>query len=266
MPSFTPTRDYLLQLTAELIDAHRIGGPFLEIGCGDGAISVALAKRGWKGVAMDLSRESEEATREHLRRESLQDSVRVLRGDFLECEFDHQFQVIILYDVLEHVARDLDFLRKIRASLLDGGFLLLSVPVKMKEWRWDDDGYGHLRRYEDDQLQAMLDTPGCGFEKLVQWDITFPVLWMLRRVYMAVRSPAKTVAGMSVDQRTEQSAFVNAGGKSLLVRVAERMPVWPLVYWLQDRFRERNFGCNTLILARATQVRAVPGGEPGPAS
>jgi len=255
MPSFKPSRDYLLKLTGELVDRYRLSGPFLEIGCGDGAISAALAQRGWHGVALDLSDESVDATRERLSAEGLQDRVQVRRADFLACAFEEKFRAIILYDVLEHVAQDREFLAKVRASLADGGFLLLSVPVKMSEWRWDDDGYGHLRRYEDNELSEMLDSPAEGFEKLVQWDITFPVLWMMRRLYLAVVSPPREAAAVPIEERTRQSAFVNAGGRNALVRAGEAIPVWPLVYWLQDRFRQRNFGCNTLILARAVPVQ-----------
>lgn len=254
MPSFKPTRDYLLRLTEELIESYKVSGPFLEVGCGDGAISVALARRGWHGVAMDLSEESKELARENLSREKLLNHVQVLQANFLEYAFEQKFRVVILYDVLEHVAQDRVFLDKIRASLLDGGFLLFSVPVKMKEWRWDDDGYGHLRRYEDDQLQEMLDSPNCGFEMLVQWDITFPVLWMMRRLYLSILSPPERLELVPIWKRTEQSAFMNAGGKSLAVRIAEWLPIWKLAFWLQDRFRNRNFGCNTLILARAIPV------------
>jgi len=253
VPSFKPTREYLLKLTEELIDGHRLRGPFLEIGCGDGAITSALALRGWRGIALDLSEQSVEATSERLHNEKLQDCVQVRQADFMVSAFEQKFQVVILYDVLEHVAQDRAFLAKVRAALADGGFLLLSVPVKMSEWRWDDDGYGHLRRYESRDLAEMLDSPA-GFEKLVQWDITFPVLWMMRRLYLAVFSPPRDTAALSVEERTKQSAFVNAGGKGALVRAGEAFPIWPFVYWLQDRFRHKDFGCNTLILARAVQV------------
>ena len=267
MPSFKPSRAYLLKLTGELIDAHEVRGPFLEIGCGDGAISAELARRGWSGVAMDLSHESERTTKELLAREGVLDRVQVRRDDFLDCNFAEKFQTIILYDVLEHVAADRIFLNKIRGSLDEGGHLFLSVPVKMREWRWDDDGYGHLRRYEAEELRELLNSPASGFEKLAQWDITFPVLWAMRRIYLFLASPPAAVKSASIEQRTEQSAFVNAGGESCAVRIVESLPIWPLVFWIQDRFRTRDFGCNTLILARAVPIadRAASTGVQPPA-
>lgn len=255
MPSFSPTRNYLFKLTEEVIVKYGLTGPFLEVGCGDGAFSVAFARRGWRGVALDTSEQSAALTRESLLREDLQDCVQVRRADFMTCTFEQKFNVVVLYDVLEHVAQDRIFLKKIRAVLADGGFLLFSVPVKMKEWRWDDDDYGHLRRYENPELKEMLDSPAAGFEKLVQWDITFPVLWIMRRVYLSMFSPTKATEVLPIEAKTERSAFVNAGGNSILVRAVASLPGWPLAYWLQDRFREKHQGCNTLILARAVSIQ-----------
>lgn len=251
MPSFGPTRNYLMKLTEELIREHGLSGPFLEIGCGDGVISLSLARRGWEGLALDLSEEAAQSVSDLLRREGLQDRVRAIRKDFFELDEGRKYRTIVLYDVLEHVKDDAQFMARVRDALEEGGHLLISVPVKMSEWRWDDDGYGHFRRYEFAELDRFVDAPERGFRKLAQWDITFPVLWLMRRVYLALKRPPEGLLELPIEQRTEHSAFENAGGKSRLIRLAEAMPVWKLAFWLQDRFRRRGLGCNTLVLARA---------------
>lgn len=255
MPSFKPTRDYLLKLTEELIDSHAISGRFLEIGCGDGAISKTLSRRGWHGIAMDMSDESEHFVMQQLEQESLQDSVTFQKADFFDYSPNEKFNVIFLYDVLEHVKEDILFLNKVRSSLLDDGYLFLSVPVKMKEWRWDDENYGHIQRYEYHKLQEMLDTPSTGFKMLEQWDITFPALWLMRRVYLFMVPPPANLENTPIETRTEKSAFANDGNKSLMIRIAESLPVWGLAFWLQDKFRNRRLGCNTLILAQAVRFQ-----------
>lgn len=255
MPSFKPTRDYLLKLTEELIDNHGISGRFLEIGCGDGAISATLARRGWHGVAMDMSDESEHFVQQQLERENLQDRVIFQKADFFDYSPAEKFNVIFLYDVLEHVKEDILFLNKVHSSLVDGGHLFLSVPVKMKEWRWDDDNYGHIQRYEYKNLHDMLDTPSAGFQMLEQWDITFPALWLMRRVYLFLVPPPANLENTPIETRTEKSAFTNDGKRSLLIRIAESLPVWRFAFWLQDRFRNHRLGCNTLILARAISLQ-----------
>ncbi len=251
MPSFKPTRDYLLKLTEELIDNHGVSGRFLEIGCGDGAISTMLAKRGWHGLAMDLSDESEHFVCQQINKENMQDRVTFLKANFFDYPENEKFNIIFLYDVLEHVKEDILFLNKVRSSLADGGHLFLSVPVKMNEWRWDDDNYGHIQRYEYQALSKMLDTPSSGFKILEQWDITFPALWLMRRVYLFLVPPPANLENTPIETRTENSAFTNVGKKSLMIRIAESLPIWRLAFWLQDRFRNRRFGCNTLILAQA---------------
>jgi len=52
-----------------------------------------------------------------------------------------------LFDVLEHIKNDQQVLRKLSSLLVKGGFLVMAVPSNPDEWSWDDDFYGHFRRY-----------------------------------------------------------------------------------------------------------------------
>jgi SAM-dependent methyltransferase len=251
MPSFKPSRDHLINLTEELISTHHLRGPFLEIGCGDGALSVRLGQLGWSGAATDLSDRAVHVTRAAISAEGLSDRIEVIQGDVRELPLNRLYETVVIYDVLEHVEYDIELVRRIRACLREGGHLLLSVPVKMNEWRWDDDEYGHLRRYEDEQLDQLLNPEATGFSKIVQWDITFPFIWLLRRAYMRVFRPIASNGNRSIEAKTEESAFTNAGGKRKLMLAVESSPVWAPLLATQKLFRSKNHGCNTLILARA---------------
>lgn len=63
MANFKPLKKYMIYLINELVEKHALSGPFLDIGCGKGDISMYFIKKGWKGKAIDLSEEAVVATK-----------------------------------------------------------------------------------------------------------------------------------------------------------------------------------------------------------
>lgn len=246
MPCFRPSKKYLVKLTSKLIDSFQITEPFLEVGCGDGAFTELFAQRNWSGKSIDLSGRAVTTTRSRLADSYELNKIRVEKQDFIEMEASEKYNLVIMYDVLEHIHDDTLALRKLRNVILPNGYLLISFPVKMKEWRWDDENYGHFRRYEQDEIRGMFNQNG--FEIVVQWDITFPVIWALRRLYTRVNKP--DLAESSVEMRTECSAFESSAGTGIAYKIIERLPIWWLLFGIQDLFIEKNYGCNTLLLVK----------------
>ena len=62
-------------------------GKALEIGCGTGIISIALAKKGWEVEAIDINPYAVISTKENIRRASVEDLVLVSEGGLGEEEF-----------------------------------------------------------------------------------------------------------------------------------------------------------------------------------
>ncbi len=104
--------------------------------------------------------------------------------DLLQDTRAASFDLILAFEVLEHIEHDLLALERIHRSLRPGGFFLLSVPAFMNKWEAGDDWAGHFRRYEKDELRTKLH--GCGFEICALWSYGFPItamLYPLRQVY-----------------------------------------------------------------------------------
>lgn len=213
MANFRPLKQHMFLCLDRLVAAYGMRGPFLEIGCGKGDVSAHLARRhGWSGVAIDFSEAAIAEARRTLhahpgivvQRQALED----VRGSFAS---------ILLWDVLEHIEDDRGALRTIAALLAPGGQLLLAVPSNPREWRWDDDFYGHFRRYTEAELRAKL--AEAGLQPQVFWDFTFPLYWAMRRVYTRVKTPP----ALHHDQAraTKASATVNAWDLPLLSGVLD---------------------------------------------
>jgi 2-polyprenyl-3-methyl-5-hydroxy-6-metoxy-1,4-benzoquinol methylase len=67
-----------------------------------------------------------------------------------------------LFDVLEHIETDAEFLTKIKALLVPGGYLYLTVPAYNILWSNEDRDAGHFRRYTLTKLEKLLEN--CGFK------------------------------------------------------------------------------------------------------
>lgn len=63
--------------------------------------------------------------------------------------------LIMLTDVLEHVADDRELLGRIVAVMRPGSQLLITVPADQTLWSSHDEALGHYRRYSRDELERL---------------------------------------------------------------------------------------------------------------
>jgi SAM-dependent methyltransferase len=244
--TFPPFVAHILGELDALIDAYGLRGPFLDAACGSGYAAAHLARRGWTGVALDAAPEAVALTRARLRHFPQVEAV----GGQLETYDGGPFATVLLFDVLEHLEDDAAALRRVAALQPAGGSLALTVPThEAREWRWDDDVYGHLRRYDPDGLAALLDR--AGYATLAMWDVTFPVFWLLRRAYTALKRPPPAPA--STRERTARSGAAKAWDLGLISTALSLPLAWrPLLAW-QRRFRGRiDAGHEVIALGRRT--------------
>ena len=138
-----------------------------------------------------------------------------------------EYACVLLWDVLEHIEDDAGALATIARLLAPGGHLLIAVPSNPREWRWDDDFYGHVRRYTVAELDARS-SPARACVPRDFWDFTWPWFWAMRRVYTRLKRPVRPAA--TLEAATKASATVNAFDVPLLARALDRTAVlwWPL--------------------------------------
>jgi SAM-dependent methyltransferase len=228
----------------DLIQKHGVGGPFLEAGCGMGFNSVHLARRGWTGVALDVSEQAIEDARSILKDWP---GVQVINGPLEKYE-GGPFGTVLMLDVLEHLPDDYGALMAARRTTRPGGHLFLAVPTNPgREWRWDDDAYGHIRRYDPPALEVLLGR--CGYTVVEMRDLTFPVLWLLRRGYTRLKRPL--AAAGTAEVRTRNSSRTQPWEMGILSTALARLAPWRTILGLQRPFRKRtDIGHEMLLLAR----------------
>ena len=131
--------DNLYNYRASYIEKHQKPGKVLDIGCGRGLLLHKLRQRGWTPMGTELSEEAATYARERL-------GLPVTTQMVEEAAFpDNEFDLVILWHVLEHVQSPRAMLREVARILKPGGTLLVAVPnFGSPEARWGRQGWFHL--------------------------------------------------------------------------------------------------------------------------
>ncbi len=133
---------------------HRRGLRILEVGCGGGTLLKSLATFG-ESMGLDSCAEAVE----HARRLA---GCPVHLGAIPSAVPSGlpKFDVVCLFDVLEHIEDDVDALRSVGTMLSGGGHVFLTVPAMPWLFGIHDEINGHHRRYTASRLRSRLALAG----------------------------------------------------------------------------------------------------------
>ncbi len=95
-------------------------GRLLDVGCGYGFFLKMADERGWEAVGVDLDPKGIAYAKEHLQ-------VNALLGDLKDVRFpDSSFDLVTLWNVLDHIPDPLHFLSEIHRVLKEDGYIFYS--------------------------------------------------------------------------------------------------------------------------------------------
>ncbi|MGP0018995.1 MAG: class I SAM-dependent methyltransferase [Candidatus Sulfotelmatobacter sp.] len=129
-------------------------------------------------------------------------------------EFSARFDLLVLFDVLEHIDAEGDFLQSAKFHLSDSGILLVNVPAHQFLYSDYDRAAGHVRRYSANRLAKVAEENGFEISALSYWGLPLVPLLLARK-------------GVSM-QRTDGKAGFDTRGStmnSLLAAVARCEPL-----------------------------------------
>jgi SAM-dependent methyltransferase len=151
------------------------GGTLFDIGGGNGCVAAALERSGFPVVLVEPGA----AGARHAARRGLR---QVVCATVAEAGFaPHSLPAVGLFDVIEHIEDDADFLRGLCRVMRPEGRLYVTVPAYPALWSAEDDHAGHRRRYSRKTLAAVLTAAGFEIEYLTCffWFLPLPV-WVFR--------------------------------------------------------------------------------------
>lgn len=178
------------RLRAFLGLARAVGAPLeaplraLEVGGGSGVLrrQVEAASR-WTVDITDLSLAALRRARPGRGRQLCYDILEA-RPDLVEA-----YDVVLLFDVLEHVERTGDFVRAAVRHLKPGGWVFVNVPALPALYGPYDVAAGHHRRYDPALLAAEFDGSGVTVDEVRFWGLSLTPLLALRRCLHGRRPP-----------------------------------------------------------------------------
>ena len=129
-------------------------GPIFDIGGGNGFVSVGLTRAGFETVLVEPGRTG--ASNGKRRGVPTVICATTANAGFKSSTLD----AIGLFDVVEHIDDDLQFLESVRTLLKDGGRLYATVPAYSTLWSNDDELAGHFRRYTCKSMGALIERAG----------------------------------------------------------------------------------------------------------
>lgn len=139
-------------------------GRALDIGAAAGGNTRVLQKRGWQAFALEYDAGGAEIARER--------GLPVVRADALALPFpDGGLDLVVAYDVLEHIEDDDTAVQEICRVLRPGATLLVAVPSDPKLWSAHDEAVHHVRRYTRQTLIGVLERNGLAVESITSWNV-----------------------------------------------------------------------------------------------
>ncbi len=110
-----------------VLSISKKGDRILELGCGIGAHSLELARRGFDVTAVDINKKFIDYAKDQARKMRLK-NVRFIQKDITKPLNLGIYDVILTSEAIEHITNFRDVFRNIKKSLKHGGYVVLTVP------------------------------------------------------------------------------------------------------------------------------------------
>lgn len=162
---------------------------FLEVGCGTGFVLEGI-RRHYPNADLFGSEYFEEGlvyARERV------PSATFRRLDARAMDENEFFDVIGVFDVLEHIEEDDIVIANLCRAMIPGGVLMITVPQHRWLWSATDEYACHVRRYKRDELISKVTSSGLTVEYVSSFvSLLLPLMWLSRiRTKAAIVDPMR---------------------------------------------------------------------------
>lgn len=136
--------------------APHTGGKALDVGCGTGRVTSALAKHGYEVLGIDIEERVIRIARSIAVNRN--QNVQFENADYCRSElvWPNFYDLIVCSEVLEHVTDYQRLIENMHAALKPGGRIIITVPLYPRRWSAIDKYGGHIRRFTVDQMKKEL--------------------------------------------------------------------------------------------------------------
>jgi SAM-dependent methyltransferase len=157
-----------------------------EIGCGNGLLQRDVED--YYGISVAGFELNEVALQKNVSRQSPLYCYNIHQRN---PEFRAHFDLLFLFDVLEHIENESEFLQSVKFHLAEGGTLLINVPAHQFFFSDYDRAAGHIRRYSISQLAKVAERNGLRASVFTYWGLSLVPLLLARKAMSMQRSNGK---------------------------------------------------------------------------
>lgn len=192
---YVSRREILYTLLQQIYHKELLNIVMIEIGCGCGGVLQFLHSKG-------INVEGGDAFLEALQFCAKYAKVPLYQLDAQRTPFaDDQYDVVGLFDVIEHIADDQAALREMYRICKPGGRIILTVPAHKWLWSYGDRIRCHKRRYSKNELYCKLRQASFVVEQLSFFMLSlFLPLFLYRRLGDMRAQTAHTLSSLTETQ------------------------------------------------------------------
>ena len=168
-----------------------------EIGCGHGLLQRQVEDQYGKAVTgFDLN--------EYALKQNLSSMSRICCYDIhQQLPALHQsFDLIFLFDVLEHLSQETQFLNAVLYHLAPQGKLIINVPAGQWAFSAYDRAAGHIRRYSIEHMRDVARRSNLQIQSWTYWGLPLVPALAIRKLWLAGQYDAPKIISSGFDSRS----------------------------------------------------------------
>jgi 2-polyprenyl-3-methyl-5-hydroxy-6-metoxy-1,4-benzoquinol methylase len=186
--------DVLQRLAGSLIRGAR---EIVDIGCGNGLLQRQIEEAfGREVTGFDLN---EFALKQNLSRISKVCCYDIYQQD---AALQGRFDVIFLFDVLEHITDEDRFFKALLFHLAPGGKVVVNVPAGNWAFSVYDEAAGHVRRYSFETLRVAAGRNAIEMTDWSYWGLPLVPALALRKLWLMGKHDQKKIISAGFGSRT----------------------------------------------------------------
>lgn len=172
----------------------------IEIGAGTGNVARMLLEKGYQVSVGEIHSTGIEYAKNYGIHERYQ-------FDLMRCPFKEHFDVVGMFDVLEHIEYDHKALENVNQMLKPNGKVVITVPAHMWLWSREDKIAHHKKRYELHQITKLFNDNNFRVIEAKNFFVTILPLLYLRTI--THRDNQKEVSKDEYNKSIKVNSIVN---------------------------------------------------------
>jgi ubiquinone/menaquinone biosynthesis C-methylase UbiE len=177
------TADYTDDLAAYLDLTGRSGGPVLDVGCGTGRVTFALAGHGLAVTGIDVSEAMLARARQRAEKNPASSNIQWLQADVTTLDLGEQFQLAIFaYNGFMHLteqSQQAAALERMAAHLKPGGMAVIDIANPVEMFRSENTSNVVLERIFSEDHQTVMQQSVTSLDRATQ---QMQVTWIYDRI------------------------------------------------------------------------------------